>query len=554
MANALLTGVAGLNSHQKMLEVIGNNLANLSSTAFKSQRVLFSDLLYENISSASAGTSGVIGGINPSQVGSGSQVAQVDSDFTQGNLEPTGQPLDFALDGDGFFVVQGGGSPMYTRAGSFRVDADGTLVDPATGFRVQRFGDAGEPDGINPSFQIPGNSDIYIPFGASIPGRTTSSVALSGNLSSDSEGPAAALLQTNSPFLTGGVAASASTLLNDLDSNTTDYVAGDSLVITGTDVDGTPINISLSVDATTTLGDLVTAINGAFTDATASIDSTGALELNANDTGESFLSLQIRDASTNTGGTQLDAHPVVVVENGRAGSVVLGGFEVFDLRGKSHTVRTELHKQADGSWSLLASINTEDGTMLDNRVDNIRFADDGSFLQAGGPGTSDLNLSFQFDELTDPQVVRVSFGTTGQYDGVTQLASNSTLAADQDGYPAGTLVDIRVNSNGLIEGVATNGRSVELAQLAIASFRNPSGLTRSGSNYYQESLASGSVEIGSALSGDRGTIRANHLEQSNVDISLEFTKLIIAQRGFSANARTITVTDQVLEELTQLIR
>jgi flagellar hook protein FlgE len=94
VGNALLTGVSGLNSHQKMLEVIGNNLANLNSTAYKAQRVLFSDLLYQTVSAASSGANGLIGGINPSQVGSGSQVAQITANFTQGNLEPTGQDLD----------------------------------------------------------------------------------------------------------------------------------------------------------------------------------------------------------------------------------------------------------------------------------------------------------------------------------------------------------------------------------------------------------------------------------------------------------------------------
>src|SRR5262245_44395242 len=98
MSNPLLTGVSGLASHQKMLEVIGNNLANLNSTAYKEQRVLFSDLLYSTLSAASSGSAGVLGGINPSQVGSGSQIASVDSNFSQGNLQPTGQPLDFAID------------------------------------------------------------------------------------------------------------------------------------------------------------------------------------------------------------------------------------------------------------------------------------------------------------------------------------------------------------------------------------------------------------------------------------------------------------------------
>jgi flagellar hook protein FlgE len=554
MANALLTGVAGLNSHQKMLEVIGNNLANMSSTAYKSQRVLFSDLLYETVSAGSAGAGGSMGGINPSQIGSGSQIAQIDSNFSQGNLEPTGQPLDFAIDGDGFFVVQAGGAPSYTRAGSFRVDASGKLVDPATGYRVQRTGEAGEPNGVDPAFQIPGDNSIYIPFGASIPGKTTANVTLQGNVSSDAVGPATEKLKSNTGFTTGGVAATASTLLDDLDSNLTDYAAGDSLLITGTDMSGAPVNTSLAVDGSTTLGDVMTALGAAYPESTASLDPDGSITLTSNTTGEAFLSLQVRDAATNTGGTNFGEHPMVVAENGREGTKVLGGFEVFDVQGKSHSVRTEMQKQADGSWSLTASMDDGDGAILDNRVDNIRFADDGSFVEAGGVGTADTLLSFQFNNITMPQTVNINFGTPGSYDGVTQLAAASSVAAEQDGYESGTLVDVRVNSDGLIQGVATNGRSIDLAQLAIASFRNPSGLDRAGNNYYAPSLASGDPDIGTALSGDRGSITSNHLERSNVDIAVEFTRLIIAQRGFSANARTITVTDEVLQELTQLIR
>ena len=554
MGNALLTGVSGLNSHQKMLEVIGNNLANLNSTAYKAQRVLFSDLLYQTVSAASAGANGVIGGINPSQVGSGSQVGQITANFSQGNLEPTGQALDFAIDGDGFFVVSGGGAPKFTRAGSFQVDADGLLIDPSTGYRVQRFGDAGEPNGVDPSFQIAGDNNIHVPFGASIPGKTTSRVNLVGNLSSDAVGPAAEILSTNAPWLAGGLPAAAATLLSALDSSVTPYAPGDSLQITGTNKDGTPVNTTFNVTAGTTVGDLLGAITAAFPDGTASIDVDGNMQLTSNSVGEALFSIQVRDVAGNTGAMRFDTHPFVVEENGRDGTKVLGGFEVYDIRGKAHTVTTTLQKQSDGSWTLSASIPSNEGTILDGSIQNIRFNDDGSFNDAAGVGLADLNLSFTWRDLAQPQVITLGFGTQNSYDGMTQLSAASTTSAFQDGYASGTLTEVRVSTNGMIQGVATNGRSIPLAQLAIATFRNPSGLTRAGANYYDTSLASGDSEIGTALSGDRGTVKSNYLERSNVDIALEFTQLITAQRGFSANARTITVTDEILQELTSLIR
>ena len=143
MANSLLTGISGLRGHQKMLEVIGNNLANVNTTAFKTSRTLFSDLIYESQRGASSGTSGTLGSINPLQIGTGSQVTSVDRNFSQGNLETTGEDLDAAIDGNGFFVADSGNGRVYTRAGAFSIDESGYLEDSSTGYLLQRFGVTG---------------------------------------------------------------------------------------------------------------------------------------------------------------------------------------------------------------------------------------------------------------------------------------------------------------------------------------------------------------------------------------------------------------------------
>lgn len=137
---------------------------------------------------------------------------------------------------------------------------------------------------------------------------------------------------------------------------------------------------------------------------------------------------------------------------------------------------------------------------------------------------------------------------------MTSVAGDSSISSEQDGFASGVLSSVRVGSDGVIEGIASNGRTFPLAQLAVASFSNAEALERSGQNYYAQSLASGEVELGTALQLGRGAIRSGQLEGSNVDIALEFSRLIVAQRGFSANARTITVTDEVLEELNSLVR
>lgn len=554
MANSLITGVSGLNSHQKMLEVIGNNLANLNTTAYKSRRTLFSDLFYETVRAASDGTPGVLGGTNPAQVGTGSRLSQVDAQFTQGNLSATGSPLDLAIEGDGFFVVDTGAETLYTRAGALQVDEDGLLVDPSTGYRVQRFGSVGESGTTGVGFQVPGDADIRIPFGATIPGRATANVSMTGNLPSTAAGPTEEILQSQLGWTASAVPVTAGTLLNDLDANSTGYIAGDAIQIEGTDVDGTAISVSLGVDGTTTFGDLVNAVDTAFTGATASLDANGRLVLESDVPGEAFLSLSLADLAGNTGETDFDANTFVVTSEGQDGEVVRGSVEVFDERGGAHTISLSLQKQLDGSWSLNADLDPSQGTVVDGLVTGITFNEDGSLAQAGGVGDGDTSLSFQFAGSTNTQDVDISFGAVDGFDGLTELATDPSLGAAQDGLGAGALVTVQVSSDGMISGIASNGSVVPLAQVAIASFRNPGGLESRGQNYYAVSLSSGAVQIGSGLAGSRGAVRSGQLEQSNVDIAEQFTQLIIAQRGFSANARTITVADEILEELTNLVR
>src|SRR5437868_3298066 len=152
MASSLFTGVTGLRVNQQMLDVVGNNLANSNTTGYKSQRVRFADLVYQTFSPATQATS-TNGGTDPVQVGLGARVASIDPDLGQGALEATGRDLDMALEGDGFFVARNGTQNFYTRAGAFGVDSQNFLVDPATGYRVQRFDGIGEGTAALPAFQ-----------------------------------------------------------------------------------------------------------------------------------------------------------------------------------------------------------------------------------------------------------------------------------------------------------------------------------------------------------------------------------------------------------------
>ncbi|MFO0999765.1 MAG: flagellar hook-basal body complex protein [Planctomycetaceae bacterium] len=555
MANSLLTGISGLRGHQKMLEVVGNNLANLNTTAYKTSRTLFSDLMYEVQRGTSSSSSGLLGSVNSVQIGTGSRLSQVDLNFAQGNLESTGNDLDLAMDGGGFFVASSGERSYFTRAGAFSLDESGYLSDPSTGYLVKRFGPTGEPNGDLPAFQTAGDDRVYVPKGVSIPGQVSTQMEIKGNLSSTSTGPVAQEVMTSTPLLSGGLPATLATQLSDLDTNTVNYIAGDKILISGRRTDGSnPTVTELVLTPTSTVGDLVAALNSSFGGSTVTVDGLGNIVGTADATGPSFLSMSFSDGPTNTGRSDFEDHEMILTRTGKDADTVFQSVEVFDESGAGHTIGLTMTKQADQSWTLVASVSPTEGTILDSLVEGISFQPDGSFAQVTGSGVGDSNITVQFRGQPASQTISLHFGTPAQFDGLTALGQASRLQLTPDGFPPGELAEVQIDTDGKVFGLASNGLKIPLAQLAIASFRNPDGLVAIGNNYYTSSLASGNPDIGTALSGSRGALRAGQLEGSNVDLALEFTRLIIAQRGFSANARTITVTDEILQELTSIIR
>jgi flagellar hook protein FlgE len=511
--------------------------------------------MYEGIRSTAAEKTGILGSINPSQIGNGVKVANVDVDFNQGELEPTGDPFDMAIEGNGFFVVDGGPSgQLYTRAGSFRLDEQGSLVDPATGFKVQRFGAYGEPEGLNAGFQVPGDSSIKVPLGAAIGGQGTDVVNIAGNLQAGSTGPVERRLQSFRAWTVGGVPATATTQLNQLDGLVQPYVTGDQIQVVGAETNGNAVSASFNVTPTSTLGDLVNFIDSTYSSSGATLDATGKIVLTADATGPSLLSMTLSDSSTNQGNLALTTNPMVVTAAGKDGDRVQGGIQVFDIRGGAHVVNLTFQKQADSSWTMTAALDATDGTVIDGSVQRITFNPDGSFAGAGDTGVGDLSVSFSFTGIPTPQVMRFGFGDPNSLQGLTELASTSSIAAQQNGFAPGKLISVRIKGTGEVEGVTSNGRAIPLAQLAVASFRNTDGLQSVGDNFYSASVSAGEPEIGTGQAGERGTIRSGQLERSNVDMATEFTRLIVAQRGFSANARTITVASETLEEVLGLVR
>ncbi|MEE2642443.1 MAG: flagellar hook-basal body complex protein [Planctomycetota bacterium] len=546
MPNSFFAAVSGLLAHQRRLDIVANNLANQNTTAFKASRGVFADLIYETVQNASTGNGLTVGGTNPSQLGSGVKVSQIKKLFSQGNLEATGQPLDFALDGEGFFVVGSGDSTLFTRAGSFSLDANNYLVDPSTGAYVQRFGtlgESGQAGGLN--FQAPNDPRIQIPIGAVIPGQPTVDVSLDGILNAEAVGPLAQTLTSSTPYTTGGAAAATATLLNNLDSMVTPYVGGDSLDITGTSSDGTPFSSNFAVDATTTLGDVVTHINGLVTGGTVSLDAAGNMLVTADAVGPSQLSLNIEDAAGNTGSMIHGNHRLQESQVGKLGDTFSGVFDLFDAQGRAHGLNFEFQKMGSNLWDLTLSMDPADGSIVGGNLTNILFNDDGTMHSSVD---TDVTITANFTGISSPQAIDLSFGS------IRQLATEFEIQPSQDGFAPSELVSTSVDTDGVIQGLTANGQVLSIARLAVATFSNKHSLNAVGSNYFANTLNSGNPQVGSALTAGRGAILGGQLESSNVDAAYEFTQLIVAQRGFSANARTISVADEVLEELTNIIR
>jgi flagellar hook protein FlgE len=563
MNNALLAGVSGLSAHQTMLDVAGNNLSNVNTTAFKSSRVTFSELLNQTMKQASQPTE-TTGGTNPLQIGSGVQVASVDRDMSQGSLLNTGRPLDMAIEGSGYFVLNDGQRDVYTRVGAFSVDSEYYLVDPGTGARVQRIGS----EGVDEGFQDASSNDIRIPYDVALPAKATATVNYTGNLSANENDPTTHLLTSVTQYTAAGAVASKDTTFDQLDQGGSTLVAGDQIVISGTRRDGTtvaPVAFDLFTGggAPKELEDLLAAIDAEFTGSSASINN-GEIRLRDDTSGYSRAELNLEMSAGSAGSLTLPNSFKILTAGGQ--TVKNTNVEIYDSQGIAHVlsaafVRTDIENQ----WDMVLTSITGEVQLHDRRIQGISFLADGSFggIEAvedpDNPGNFITdNAQFDMEFANDPGNIRpvaMDMGTVGGFDGLSQFGGASTVApSGQDGYASGWLSSMSVTREGVLMGVFTNGIRRDIAAMKIATFQNPAGLEGFGNNYFNISANSGNPVATRALSGGAGAIQGGSLEKSNVEVAAEFVNMIQAQNGFQANARTITVANEMLRELTSLIR
>jgi flagellar hook protein FlgE len=386
MLRSLYSGISGLRAHQQMMDVTGNNIANVNTTGFKTSQTTFQDTLSQMVKSAGA-PQGTAGGVNPAQIGLGVKLASISTNFGQGAAQTTGKASDLMIQGDGFFIVKSGGESLYTRAGNFSFDANGSLTNP-NGQIVQ-----GWPavDGeVNPAGDP---QNIVLPIGATLAPEPTDSITFTGNLSNEAQ-----------------------------------------------------------------IGD-------------------------------------IKEITTS----------------------------VYDEFGAASTLVMSLTKTAGDTWQM----SLPDGSTAD-----IVFDPTGKTTGTVSAGA----FTFDVAALT-------------QYSGTSEAK-----VSNHNGSAAGSLTSFTISQSGQIIGVFSSGLKETLGQVALANFNNVNGLEKIGDSMFRTTVNSGIAQVGTAGTSGLGLMTSGLLEMSNVDLAQEFTNLVIAQRGFQANSRIITTSDEILQELVNLKR
>ncbi|MBK7642623.1 MAG: flagellar hook-basal body complex protein [Planctomycetes bacterium] len=644
MSSSLYAALSSLQAHQSWIDLIGNNLANSNTAGFKGSQAIFSAQFAQTLNYASGPSTGR-GGRNPTQVGLGVRFAATSRNLSQGSLTTTGRVFDLALQGNGYFAVRSGLQNLYTRAGSFGLDANHFLVDQRTGAQVISPG--GSPIQIDtdsllspsatttaqmagnlpkvvtgplpevlssseafadgsPATLTSSNAGPYtIPTGETwtmkitVNGSAPQTVSLtsttgsvtaqdvvdainafdgvsasvngSGGVSITSNGVGenvtlkvtagtsgrdlAELLGVSTSLVTGSqTAVTSSTELNNLPGNTTDYVDGDTITITGVDTDGTAINSTFTYGAAndgTTLQELVDFVDAQFPGATVSLDASGKLVVQADTAGVTDLQLSLLDGSAATGTTDWTRYAMSVTTEGTAPDTVATAMEVFDPAGVAHTLTLSFERQDDGTWNISPSLESSDGSVISGPITGLRFGDDGSPTGLGGV---DPAITLSFNGQSSPQTVNLNLGTDGVFTGLTQFgAAGEVLVSTQDGYGVGQLASMSVSSDGSVMGLYTNGQQKSLGAIGIATFTNPEGLSQTGDNLFAESTNSGAAQISAGGTGRAGSVVGGALENSNIDTAEQFVNLIEAQRGFQANSRVITVQNELMRDLTQIV-
>jgi flagellar hook protein FlgE len=424
------TSLSGLSANQQKLDVIGNNLANINTIAFKASDLTFADLVSQTVGGSS---------VNPMQIGLGVTTGSISPNFHQGGISNTGVPTNVAIQGNGFFVIGDAANRSYTRAGDFSQDANGTLVT-SDGRPVQGYTATDPVTGAIVTTGQPGN--IVVPPGVLRSPIATTLFSASSNLDA---GAAVGATFTASPQVYDSL--------------------GTAHVVTVTYKNTAPGVWDYSI-----------TVPGA--DLTPAVPPVASVELKK-------------------GTVKFDSNGVLQDVDGTTATSV-------PPLGPNFSVKVQM---GTNTWQ-------------------------------DGAATADMNWS-----LVDANGVP---NLTGY------AAPSQTSSLTQNGQASGMVSGVSIDTSGQIVATIGAGQTVVLGQLALANFNNPGGLQKLGANGFGETAAAGIANIGVAGTGGRGTLIGSSIEQSNVDMAQEFTQMILAQRGYEANSKSITTADQLLQETLSL--
>ncbi len=564
---AFYTALSGMTVHARKLDVIGNNIANVNTTAYKQTRLNLENRFSRDLSPGTAPLD-TMGGTNPYQVGLGVGISGTQKKFTVGTISPTGNPRDLAIDGDGFFIVERDGDRFYTRNGAFALDADATLVT-VNGETVQGYGVDSDYNVVEGTL-----GEISIPLGELQIAEATEEVDLAGNLNAGgdeaSAGSVTRLLATSTTGykdLSGDFATSSTKLTSLADPNTGAalFTAGQTIRLDGATRGGATVpTAELTVGAGTKVSDFLSFLNtslgihdtstanpdGSFPGAT--IDSaTGVITVVGNTGTAATIEIDESDIKTiDSDGALVDLPFVTSNDSASVGESDRSGMIVYDSLGNSvevSVVFTLVSKDTTGTtwrYDLFSPDNEGSGQYLSSGT--VQFDSIGELV------TNDpisVSVSRSGTGATSPLTFTMLLsGTNGRMTALTDTPSRFSPVF-RDGVPTGTLEQFAVNDDGTIVGAFDNGVTRTLGQIPVARFINNLGLLDRGGSLFSEGVNSGSASIEIPGEGAAGPLVSGALELSNVDLGQEFIDLILTSTGYSASSRVIQTTDQLMQQL-----
>ena len=489
-------GLSGLGAASSDLDVIGNNIANSDTIGFKSGTAVFADMYANSVATA----------VN-NQIGIGTQLAEVQQQFSQGTINTTGQALDVAINGNGFFQMSNNGSLTYSRNGVFQLSNTGNIVNSQG---LDLMGYAANSSGIINSAQtVP----LTVPTTNIAPTETTS---ITAQLNLDAQDSLMLGTPAVNVTTTGTLASSGATITTaSAGSNNDDYTIAftSPTAYTVTDAD----NAANDSSGTYTAGTAITLGNGQTVTLTGTAVAGDTVAVTPTPTTFDASNSSTYNYSTST--------------------------QVYDSLGGSQTVNMYFAKTGSGAWDVYAGVSGGTASL----VGTANFSTSGALTGITSVATTTSTDSIAFtipntDGSGTPQPLTLDLAGTTQFgstDGVNNL--------QQNGFAAGQLTSFTVGTTGILTGNYSNGQTASLGQVVLANFNDPNGLVDLGNNEYAQTAASGAAQISTPGSTNHGTLQGGAVEDSNVDLTNELVNLITAQRDYQANAQTIK-TQQTVDQ------